>query len=729
MVISSVEEKITLLPGQSKILANFKDPILAAIAGCVAGDTLIDIPRGKRRIDKLCGWHEVMSWTGTEVKPAISYIFHKGRACLNKITTESGNFIEATKRHYLLTFEGRTLRWRSVGEIKPMLSGQKAVFVVSVKPYHVSTSQLQEDSPYLQVSSSALCRSVSGVDARNCFSSFLDYRDCYFEDCRLYGGLSLQVKDNALKHSPLPAGVLLSSPENSHKDDSGLSPVYNRVCQSSARRSKSSLTHQHGPSQGEIYHASPYTCVLSPGLFLKLSQGHKLTSAVLSLESLNTQSLPVSNYVSLPSVHPLCLLYLDRIVEIKETRADDYYDMFVPEYHNYLARGMIHHNTGGGKTVTGYWWLHSRMEAYPGFTWGMAEPTWQMLDKVILNSSDPDRPTLEQYFQKVGHHPSYAKGERIMRTDFGNIYLYTAENPNSMQGAPLRGFWLDEGGQMSLLAHQTALQRISMMQGQELITTTPYNLGWLLTDIVNKQGQGIAVERWRSIDRPGYPRERYEYMRQQLPAWRFAMLYDAQFEKPAGLIYSMFNESVCVIDRFPINKSWLIYSGHDFGPDNPAALFVAQDPATGNFYHFAEYLPGPGVSVHERVEAFKNLTKDYNVIKRVGGSPAEEETRQAYNAHGWIITAPKIKHIEPQIDKVVGMHQLNKIFAFRDLVNYLDEKRTFSRKLNDMGQPTEDIENESRFHLMACERYLLSEFAPETALTGNAPQTTHGVAV
>ncbi len=381
--------------------------------------------------------------------------------------------------------------------------------------------------------------------------------------------------------------------------------------------------------------------------------------------------------------------------------------------------------TGGGKTLTGYLWLHFRMEAYPGNTWGMAEPTYKMLDRIILNSSDPDRPTLEQYFQSVVHHPVYSKGEQILKTDFGQIYLYTAENPNSMQGAPVKGFWLDEAGQMCLLAHETALQRVGMFQGQELITTTPYNLGWLLTEIVNKKGQGIAVEQWRSIDRPGFPRERYEYMRQHLPKWRFDMLYNAQFERPAGLIYNMFNEAVCVIDRFPIPINWLVYVGHDFGPDNPAALFTAQDPGTGQFYHFHEYLPGPGVAVHDRVAAWKKIIslpgeegklnpKTYNVMRRVGGAPTEEDSRELCNAHGWVITKPKISHVEPQILKVQGMHQLNKIFVFRDLVHYLDEKRTFSRKLNDAGEVTEDIADESKYHLMACERYLMSEFVPET---------------
>jgi len=375
--------------------------------------------------------------------------------------------------------------------------------------------------------------------------------------------------------------------------------------------------------------------------------------------------------------------------------------------------------TGGGKTMLLYWWLHSRMEAYPGNTWGLAEPTYNMLSKVILESSDPDRPSLIQYFKNVGHHPDYHAVDKILYTDYGKVYLGSADRPDSMQGAALKGYGLDEAGQMALLAFETATQRVSMMRGQLMLSTTPYNLGWLLTGVKQKAGtSGIHVETWRSIDRPGFPRESYEHAKQILPSWRFRMLYDAEFERPAGVIYYMFDENVCLIDRFPIPREWLIYVGHDFGPDNPAALFYAQDPATGQFYLFDEYLPGAGVSVNERVVAFKEKTQGYNVLRRVGGSHTEEENRQAYNAHGWVITEPKINRVEPQIDKVIGMHQLNKIMVFRDMGHYLDEKRTFSRELDDENQPIARIENESKFHLMACERYLMSDFVPETVVSG-----------
>jgi hypothetical protein len=310
-----------------------------------------------------------------------------------------------------------------------------------------------------------------------------------------------------------------------------------------------------------------------------------------------------------------------------------------------------------------------------------------------------------------------------MSTDYGMIYLGSADNPDSMQGAPLRGYWLDEAGLMKVSAFDTARQRVSMMEGQVLITTTPYNQGWLKTEVVDRRsesGQNIAVETWRSIDRPGYPLSRYEEEKKKLPLWRFAMLYDGRFESPNGLIYQAFDEKVCLIERIPISKEWLVYAGHEFGGANPAALFYAQDPSTGNFFLFAEYLPGPGRSTYEHVQEFKRITAGYSVIKRVGGSHQEEEIRQGYSSHGWVINEPKTNSVESQIDRVTGMHRLNKIFILRDMRNYLDEKRSFARVVDERGTPTDKIGDESRFHLMAAERYILSDFTPETAAKNRA---------
>ncbi len=181
-----------------------------------------------------------------------------------------------------------------------------------------------------------------------------------------------------------------------------------------------------------------------------------------------------------------------------------------------------------------------------------------------------------------------------------------------------------------------------------------------------------------------------------------------------GLVYSAFDDKVCLIPRFEVDKSWPVYCGHDFGLQNTAALFYAQNPGTGEFFAFAEYLPGAKMSIYDHVQAFKTITAGRNVIKRVGGNHQEEEIRQGYTSQGWPINEPKhSKDKAFQIKQVQGMHRLNKVYIMNDLTNYVREKFSFVYK-----KDTDLIENEAQFHCMSCERYLLSDFVPETVSYG-----------
>ena len=192
-----------------------------------------------------------------------------------------------------------------------------------------------------------------------------------------------------------------------------------------------------------------------------------------------------------------------------------------------------------------------------------------------------------------------------------------------------------------------------------------------------------------------------------------------------GLVYSAFDEKTCVIKRFDIPKNWLVYVGHDFGDANPAALFYAENPGTGELFAFAEYLPGGDKGIYDHVQDFKEIVclpseygkeqpETYNVIKRVGGNHSEGQIRQAYTAQGWVINEPKHSlDVKIQRKKVQGLHRLNKVFMFNDMPNYLREKLSMAFK-KDGSTLTDNIDNESRFHLLACERYILSDFTPET---------------
>ncbi len=204
-----------------------------------------------------------------------------------------------------------------------------------------------------------------------------------------------------------------------------------------------------------------------------------------------------------------------------------------------------------------------------------------------------------------------------------------------------------------------------------------------------------------------------------LTAYRQEILAEDDDLPKEWLIYGKLNPHN-IINRFPIPNNWLVYSGHDFGGANPAALFIAIDPATGYLYLFREYLPGGGRSTAQHVEEFKQIVDGYNVLKRAGGSHQEDEIRQGYTAHGWPIQEPKISNVGAGIDKVRGLIELNKLFIFNDLYHTLEEIVTYRWKIDKDGHITDEIEDKERYHLMDCLRYIGSDFTPETVVRQHA---------
>jgi hypothetical protein len=318
------------------------------------------------------------------------------------------------------------------------------------------------------------------------------------------------------------------------------------------------------------------------------------------------------------------------------------------------------------------------------------------------------------------HHVTPGTNAQVKVIDNTRIIFGSATHPESVESATAKAAVLDEAGQKQFLlgTWEAVQRRLSLSQGRCLFGTTLYNSGWFINEIyepAQKKEPDFDLIQFDSIQNPAFPIAEYERAMAKLPAWKFAMFYKGKFLRPAGLVYDSFDPAACKIPRFEIPKNWLIYVGHDFGSANPAAMFYAQDPATGIFYVYHEYMPGQGRSTHDHAEAFKEITKGYNVISRVGGNQTtEDEIRQGYTAHGWHIQAPKWKHVEKQIENVYALHKLNKVKVFNDLHNYLDQKLSFSYVLDEKYQPTDKLEDEQKYHLLAAERYILSDFTPET---------------
>lgn len=382
--------------------------------------------------------------------------------------------------------------------------------------------------------------------------------------------------------------------------------------------------------------------------------------------------------------------------------------------------------TQGGKTSFGPHWLYREIQHRGPGDYLVVTPTFPLLELKALpefRANFEDRLALGKYVSSPARRFRFSEvGQRRTFGDYGLDYRTTvffgyAEDPESLESATAKAAWLDEAGQkkFKLGSWEAILRRLAIHQGRVLVSTTIYNLGWLKSEVWDRWRAGdpdLDVVRFESIENPKYPPEEFERAKRSLPKWKFDMFYRAIFTRPAGLIYDSFDEQRHLVPRFAIPDDWPRYLGLDFGGVNTAGLFYAEEPGTGRLYLYREYKAGSRTAA----EHCKYLLKGEPMIPHcIGGSKSEGQWRQEFAAGGLPVGAPAISDVEVGIDRVYGAHKRGELFVFDDLSGYLEEKRSYSRKLDAHGQPTEEIEDKNDFHFMDAERYIVGWLRPRTA--------------
>ncbi len=368
--------------------------------------------------------------------------------------------------------------------------------------------------------------------------------------------------------------------------------------------------------------------------------------------------------------------------------------------------------TQGGKTVFLAEWLRREITNQGPGDYIAATATYPLLNLKLL-------PECQEVFRGYGDYKEAAK-VFLFRDGQTRIIFASADNPESIESATAKAAICDEIGQKQFRreAWDAILRRLSLSQGRACLGTTLYTYGWFKSEVYDRAMAGdkdYEVIQFDSVENPAFPRAEFERARSTMPIWKFDMFYRGRFAKPVGMVYDSFNEVHCKVKRFPIPSNWLVYVGHDFGTANTAAVFYAQNPGSGDYFLFQTYKPGPGRSTSQHIEQWKEITKGKQVIRRAGGSHQEDEIRQGYTAQDWPIQEPYVTNVQEGILRVYALHKANRIYVFDDLYDYLDEKMSYSWKLDDGYHPTDEIEDKAKFHLMDAERGILGSFPRESS--------------
>ena len=423
--------------------------------------------------------------------------------------------------------------------------------------------------------------------------------------------------------------------------------------------------------------------------------------------------------------------------------------------------------TQSGKTASGPWWMYR--EIYGGenpVTGEYIPPAWQRettpeglpRDFLIVTSTyDLFKlkllPEVRNVFEGITHTGRWHAGDKVLElcdpetNEFysdrgkgemwGRIILRSANAPGGLESASALAAWLDEAGQdeFTLDAWDAIMRRLSLARGRILITTTPYNLGWLKQKLFDPWAKGertdIEVIQFASITNPAFPVEEFESRRNEMQEWKFLMFYYGIFTRPAGMIYkdliSLYREDGGhKVKRFDIPESWPRYVGVDPGAVNLATVWFAKDPDT-NIYYIYRATKEPVKSTPEHVAQMKIYQREDRAVPEgywVGAKPETQQRLDWEDAGIEDVFEPPYHDVEAGIDKVTSLIRPFKLFIMDDLDDWWDEAGRYSRELDEMNEPTEEIKDKKRFHLMDATRYGAAgaEDGPSELVVEEAPR-------
>ena len=371
--------------------------------------------------------------------------------------------------------------------------------------------------------------------------------------------------------------------------------------------------------------------------------------------------------------------------------------------------------TQGGKTSFGPVWLWREIQRQGAGDYLVVTPTYPLLNLKCL-------PELTRLFETVLRLGEYKKADRVFQFDgrgekrmWGaeqetptRILFGHAQDPESLESATAKAAWLDEAGQnkFKLPSFEAIQRRLSLAQGRVLLTTTPYNLGWLKQQFWDRRNerQDAEVIRFDSTENPSFPAAEMERARAELPRWKFDMFYRALFSRPAGMIYDCFDDAVHKVEPFAIPAHWPRYMGLDFGGVNTAVVYIAQEPGGGRYFLYREYWHG-GRTAKQHTTAML-YGEDARPSEVYGGAASEGQWRSEFTQAGLFISRPPVGDVEIGINRVYGAFKRKQLYVFTTCEKTLDQIGSYSRELDEAGQPTEKIADKETYHLLDALRYI-----------------------
>jgi hypothetical protein len=295
---------------------------------------------------------------------------------------------------------------------------------------------------------------------------------------------------------------------------------------------------------------------------------------------------------------------------------------------------------------------------------------------------------------------------------WGRIILRSADAPGGLESASALAAWFDEAGQdnVGLVAYEAILRRLAFNQGRLLITTTPYNLGWLKTEIFDRWEAGdpdIDVIQFDSRVNPAFPDAEYERLKRILPRWKFDMFHRGLFTRPVGLVYDCYDGKT--VEHFTPPGRWPRIIGLDPGGAHTALVWLAHDQDNDKLHVYDVSLRGglttKGHCQRLRRQLAEERAGDWTVY---GGAPSEEQIRRDWAAEGVPVLLPEVTGVQAQIDRVYAAFAEDRLVIHDNNKGLMDELARYRYAMDRTGTILDTIADKSLFHRLDALRYAVS---------------------
>ncbi|MBU1307872.1 MAG: terminase family protein [Alphaproteobacteria bacterium] len=377
---------------------------------------------------------------------------------------------------------------------------------------------------------------------------------------------------------------------------------------------------------------------------------------------------------------------------------------FGPQYDAFVFNTQFGAAVAGvqsGKTFLGAHWAGKKITEFPDKNGIIIAPTYKILQQATLKKFFEIFPELRRYYKEQ-------KGEINLPTG-GTVFIRSADNPLGIEGITAHWAWVDEGGMTSVLTWTVVRSRVSMTGGQILITTTPYNMGWLYQDFylrwLNKQDASLSFFTWRSIDNPYFSQEFYDAEKQRLRSEEFARRYEGRFEKMTGLVYDLPKElEVAPLDVLIKTEARIM--GVDWGYRNPASISVLY--FRDNEWFIADEWKQAEQTTAEIIQVINNKLTEHK-ITHVFPDPAEPDRIEECRRAGVPVMATN-KDLQGGISFIQQLIREKRFRVCNNCVETLAEMSMYHYPEPEEGKTEKDEPEKFNDHLMDAMRYAIYSF-------------------